>query len=210
MEKLLTRLFESQDQLMNNFNMGFAAGVATALLVILVLLLLRIFTIWKFRTRRCNCIAIRRPEGDTEISREAVISVIRSSGSEVKNIVVNKIEIFQRGLKYFLKLRIDFDTSGGSLTPQEDILREKITESLRNTYGIDSVSRISVKVEQRIGDAIPVAPVPDKVITPEPAPTPIEFKSASKIEPEKLDDKGVEDAEKKPEKVDIKDPDPLP
>ena len=210
MENLLTRLFESQDQLMNNFNMGFAAGVAFALLIILFLLLLRIFTIWKFRTRRCSSIAIRRPEGDTEISREAVISVIRSSGSEVKNIVVNKIEIFQRGLKYFLKLRIDFDTSGGSLTPQEDLLRKKIVEGLRNTYGIDSVCRISVKVEKRIGDAIPAAPAPEKVITPEPAPTPIEFRPASEVEPEKQDDKAAEDTEKEPEKVDIKEPDPLP
>jgi hypothetical protein len=217
MENLLTKLFESQDQLMNNFNLGFASGVAFALLVILGLMLLRIITIFIFRTKRTHCITIKRPEGDTEVSKNAVVSVIRSFGGDFKCIDVKKIDVFKRRAKYFLKLKINFDTANGGSPEQERLLRKRIIETLDKTFGITSVCRISLKIDHATGGAVQL-PVEDDTplfITSEPASTPSDLVPAEKVEPgnaDKPEDVTVETVkdEDNLEAADIKNPDPLP
>lgn len=200
MQDLLTRLFESQDQIMNNFNMGFAAGVLFALVVIFVLLILRIFTIVIFRTKRAHCIAIRRPEGDTEVSKNAIISVIRSFSNEFKYIDVRKIDLYRRGARYFVKLIIHFDTSGGGSPTQEERLRNAIRESLEKTFGITSICRISMKIDR--ADGVIVQATPEQLEAPAP-----EAEKGPVVE-EKKDDKPGDP--KAAEEAEIKDPDPLP
>lgn len=185
---------------MNNFNMGFAAGVLFALAVIFALLILRIFfTFVLFRTRRAHCIAIRRPEGDTEVSKNAIISVIRSFSNEFKYIDVRKIDLYRRGPRYFVKLVIHFDTSGGGSPEQEDRLRNAIRESLEKTFGITSICRISMKIDR--ADGVIVHSAPDQLEAPA-----VAAEKAPAVK-EKKEDKSEAEVTKEAE---IKDPDPLP
>ena len=81
-------LFESSDKAMQNFNIGFASGVGTALLILFLLFLLRLIVVIVCRRKKSSGIVIDGELGEIFISATAITSAVMGLESEFKEFLI--------------------------------------------------------------------------------------------------------------------------
>jgi hypothetical protein len=137
-----------QQLLNNDFNRGYAAGIALVVGVILLLLVIK-FLIWCiFRTRRCASISISGEMGDVIVSRHAVVALLNEELKKFDQLSIRTIKIMRRGSSYMLRLYGVFYRGNSGLIELLDQVKPALIDSLKSTFGIKNISSIGIIVEE--------------------------------------------------------------
>ena len=163
----------------NEFNRGYLAALALVFAFLLAVLVLK-FVLWiVFRTRRCGNVVVETGCGEVVISRDAVAALLRRELREFSQLEVRTIRILRRGKVYFLHLFADFHTGEKGLQSVLDDVNPRLFEAMKETFGITSVKKIKVTIEEMVDSGTPVrtgsaassspetAAVPPEVVIPQ-------------------------------------------
>ncbi|MHB9137835.1 MAG: alkaline shock response membrane anchor protein AmaP [Victivallaceae bacterium] len=143
MEAFWKSIFQAKGSALD-FNMGFISAIAVILAILLFLLILRLVIAFVFRTKRCHGVTINGENGDIFISSAAITSLIRSLENDFKFVAIDKVRLYTRNRQQFLNIQIDFDASGGGLPPQSADLQLRVLATLKETFGIESISKVHI------------------------------------------------------------------
>lgn len=158
MPEFIKALLQPQNSELYDFNMGYVAGITVAVAIMVVLLLLRLLLAFFLRGRRCPGVTIAEPLGDVFISRTAIHAVIKALEEDFRNFSIYKVNLYGRK-RHNVKVFINFDASGGGLPPQTTEFKNRVLEELKNTLGIETLSKVNVHLKNiRIGrEELPVS-----------------------------------------------------
>jgi len=131
-----------------DFMNGWYTGIGVALALILFFILLRIFIGLVLAPRRCRHITISNQDGDLEIAAEAITDLVKSLQPEFPHITFEKLKLYHSGSRQTVELLVAFNTAGGGMTQQFDGLKNRVREVLQDTFGINSIRKVSVHCHQ--------------------------------------------------------------
>jgi hypothetical protein len=143
----LSRFLDLNDPSVFDFKVGYLAGVAFAILVIFLIMVVKIiFNIFFAYPKRAGGIEIPRDNGNVFIASSAIIGLIKSYEKSFPALKIAKIKLMRKKSGYFLDVHFELDTEKATLPEIEEPFKGKIFEGLRNSFGIDSVLFIKCKV----------------------------------------------------------------
>lgn len=132
----------------DDFNRGYFVAVLIIVAFLVIWSLLRLILVILFRTRRCSVITVPRKDGDLIISSVAVTDAVRQELKSFPQLGAGKIQLYRNKTIYSMMLFCTFDSSSSVGLPElTDQLKPKIQEMLKNTFGIDNLKKIKIKVE---------------------------------------------------------------
>lgn len=135
-----------------DFNRGYICGVALVLLIVLLMLAIRLIVSIAFRTRRCKELTVSVPDGDVVVSLSALADCVMATLRSFPALQVRDVRLYRSGGTYWLELFSAFDASGAMNFPNEiSAVKQQIFEALKNTFGIDNVRKIRIRVEELSG-----------------------------------------------------------
>ena len=127
----------------SEFGNGFAAGLALALVWLLLLIVLRGIIAFIFRTRRCSYIEVGRGDGNTLVNREVIASVVDRELAAYPSIIAEKIVLTRKGKNYQLTVYCNYLLSDASGIPAFcDEFKPKLMTALEKGFGINSLQEI--------------------------------------------------------------------
>ena len=148
--------------LKSEFNRGYTAGVLTILLLLVLWLILRLFFLLVFRTKRCGEVVVPLGDGDLTISSDAVESTARQLLENYVQLSVRKIQLYRRGKIYLLQLYCRFMPGADGLPALAGKLKPELTALLKETFGIENLTEIRIRVEKTVeGGNISTPKLPD-------------------------------------------------
>ena len=133
--------------LQSDFNRGYIAALVLYMALFIALMILR-FLLWlAFRTRSCSEIVVPRRDGEIVVSRDAVTMAVAHELEAFPELDVRKIRLFRRGKEYLMTI---FCTYGGGdgIPAVSDGFKPRVLDSLKRTFGIESLKRIKLVVEK--------------------------------------------------------------
>ena len=125
---------------------GLAAAVALALLFVLIRLILRL-TVW---SHRCPAITVKNSEGDIVISRQAVAEAIGRELDAFPELRLIRLRIFKYADDYRIALNCEF-LGGGGLPELAERVRPRLKSALLELFGIENLSTVAINVERFSG-----------------------------------------------------------
>lgn len=134
----------------SDWQSGYLAGaIITILLFILVFILVRIL----FHGRYASGVVQHAENGDIFISARSISDLIKSLHSGLPGIIINRVYL-KKGKRgtFSLEISVDYYASD-SQTQVKDSLEKLQTlslESLRDVFGIDSVSAVRVGIRRTV------------------------------------------------------------
>ncbi|MDD2478798.1 MAG: hypothetical protein PHS31_02780 [Victivallaceae bacterium] len=167
-------LFESSDKAMQNFNIGFASGVGTALLILFLLFLLRLIVVIVCRRKKSSGIVIDGELGEIFISATAITSAVMGLESEFKEFLIQKVRLYCAGRnKVLIWVQLCKDERAKNFVPKAEEFQRRTLLLLQEMFGIDNIEKVDVKLKEPIRlqsqDQHYDATQPDMpVFTPEP------------------------------------------
>ncbi len=157
---MMNRLFDVrswQALLQSDFNRGYIAALFLVLALVLALLILKLLFMLAFRTRSCATVTVPRKDGDIVVSRDAVTEAVIRELQSFPALAVRKIRLYRRRRRYLMTIFCGFNGDGGVPQLVEE-LKPRLTETLKSTFGIDSLDTIKVVIERLDVDAAPNIP----------------------------------------------------
>lgn len=143
----LSRFLDASDPTMFDFKMGYLMGVAFAILVIFLIMVLKvIFVLFFAYPKRAGGIEIPKDNGDVFITSSAIIGLIKSYEKNFPALRIIRIKLLRKKSGYFLDVQFEIDTEKATLPEIEEPFKERIFEGLKNSFGIESVLFIKCKV----------------------------------------------------------------
>ena len=146
---LIKYIFDKLHIVTTDLNLGFFAGVGLALIMVIILIAVEITFMLLFRQKKCAGINIIEADGDTFISKTAISSLIMHLEKDFPLISIKKLLLYKRGKKHSLKIYLDFNDDGSGLPPQSKKLKSEINSMLSHTYGINTIKKITLNVNDR-------------------------------------------------------------
>lgn len=135
--------------LSNDFNRGYLVGAGLVIALLIGLLIIKIFIKIVFRTRRCRQISVHRADGDLVISCHAVENAVRQVLATFPQFSIRRIQLYCRGENYSITLFTTFKPNEAVGLPElSSQLKPKVTETLRQTFGIERLKKIRIQVEE--------------------------------------------------------------
>ncbi|MDD2403928.1 MAG: hypothetical protein PHV75_04990 [Victivallaceae bacterium] len=175
----LKELFIAGDEVVLNFNTGFAAGVATAILILFLLFLLKLIIVIICRRRKSNGVLINGEHGGIFISATAITSTIMGLESEFRDFLIQKVKLYCVGHgKVFIWVQLCKDERARDFVPKAEQFQRRALNILKEMFGIDNIDRVEIKLKEPIRlkgheQELDIAGSPDKPVTvfaPEPTP----------------------------------------
>ena len=134
--------------LQSDFNRGYLAALAIYMALFIALMVLR-FLFWlAFRTRGCSEVVVPCRDGDIVVSRDAVTMAVSHELADFPALDVRKIRLFRRGKVYSMTLLCVYGGGESGIPELAANFKPRIIDSLKSTFGIDSLKRIKVVVEK--------------------------------------------------------------
>jgi|GEM_PF-3059559 hypothetical protein len=145
MEYLKNLLFSSNDENGIMFNAGFLTGVATAIGIIAILLLIRIIIALMFRRKKCSGITMQAELGDIFVSTSAITAAIRALESEFDALVIQKIRLFEsKNAKVRICIQLIFDEGGGNFKLYSEKFQRAVLAKLKDAFGIENIDKVNI------------------------------------------------------------------
>lgn len=143
-----------------DFQCGYFAGVLVALITIMVLMILRIIIGIMCLPRRCRSITIASSDGDMDIAAEAITDLIKSLQPEFPHLGFDKLKLYRHGKKQSIQLQISFNTEKGGMPEQFEELKTRVRYLLKETFGINSIRKVSIHCHRVVIPEGSMAPRP--------------------------------------------------
>jgi len=143
---LIKYIFDKLHIVTTDFNLGFFAGVGLALALVIILIAVEIIFMLFFRQKKCSGIAITEADGDTFVSKTAITNLIMHLEKDFPLISIKKLLLYRRGKKHSLKIYIDFNDDSSGLPAQSKRLKSEINSMLNHTFGINTIKKININV----------------------------------------------------------------
>ena len=163
---LIKYIFDKLHIVTTDFNLGFFAGVGLALILVLILITVEIIFMLFFRQKKCSGITIAEADGDTFVSKTAISSLIMHLEKDFPLISIKKLLLYKKGKKHSLKIYINFNDDGSGLPPQSKKLKSEINSLLNHTFGINTIKKITLNVNDRQHKDKPAVKLDAKTTTP--------------------------------------------
>ncbi len=180
-----------QALLQDEFNSGYVAGLAVALLVIVLFLLLRLIFAIRYRTRGTKSLTVPSATGDVVIEAGVLIAAVGAITRQFPALTVREVKLFQqfRGRRYLLELCCAFDAQTGDQFPAlAEQAKRALFTGLTELFNIRNLTRIKIRLRDFTP---PGAPTPaqlalEQKLTPDgklkfPAPEPSEEETSSDV-----------------------------
>ena len=132
----------------SDFNCGYLAAILTVAGLLILLLIIKIFLFFIFRTRKCSRVVISAPEGDLTVSRAAIESVIRNDLAQYKELVIRKMLLYRTGKNYSIRLCCQFDSEGQGMPELTGKVNSRIRELMKDLFGMERIKNIDICVEK--------------------------------------------------------------
>ncbi len=137
--------------LQDRFNSGYIAGLAAALVIILLFLFLRTVLVFRFRERSTKLLIVRTERGKNVISADVLVASIGNALRRFPTLALHEVKIRQIGGNargYHLILECGFDASQGDSFPEcSSKMREALFAALSEEFEIHNLRRIDVHLE---------------------------------------------------------------
>ena len=136
------------------FAWGVLAGLAVALVLLLVFLLLCFIA----RSRKLRCIVIPSDGGDLRINAKAVQGAVRSVAVNFPAFDVRRVGLYGKPNAVVLEVAMDFNGGDANVSVSElsAQFRAAITRMMTETFGMEKPARIGIEI-LRSGADIPAA-----------------------------------------------------
>jgi len=188
------------DASITKFDAEFMPGIMLITLVGVLYIVIKIVLkvlFFKRTLKRCHGININSEHGQLYITTSAISDLIKSMQTTFTHITVNKVNIISVNGNYVIKVRINFDMTGGKLTEQTTALRSKIITDVKEVFGIENISSIDVKLDKTTRPGLKTN-TSQPILTPAPAPiaeiTPAEVAVSEETIKMSKDDKKSDDS----------------
>ena len=132
----------------SDFNCGYLAAIFTVAGLLILLLVIKIFLFFIFRTRKCSRVVIPAPEGNLTVSRAAIESVIRNDLAQYKELTIRKMLLYRTGKNYSIRLCCQFDSEGEGMPELTGKINPRIREVLKDLFGMERIRNIDICVEK--------------------------------------------------------------
>jgi len=143
-EYLKDLLFSGSDA-SRMFNSGFLSGVATAIGVIVILLIIKIIIAIACRRKKCNGITMQGELGNIFVSTSAITAAIRTLECEFDALVIQKIRLIEgKNAKVTICIQMIFDEKGGNFKLYSENFQRRVIAKLRDAFGIDSIDKVDI------------------------------------------------------------------
>ena len=126
----------------DNFNCGYTAGTAIAILLIFLLFTLRYLI--KSRSKLKE-VVVYTGGGELRIASSAIVDFIKIVASNIHNITVSKVTIKKHRNNIILNMKVEYYVKECPLPELADELRFAVLENLKNKLGVENVSKINIK-----------------------------------------------------------------
>ena len=145
MERYFSSIAAWKELLSSDFNSGYIAGVGLVLAIVLLFLVVRIVFGILFRNRRAKCVVIPAPDGDVQISEDAVTASIHALLKEFPEFSLDALKIYRRGKRrYWLWMQCSF-TAGEKAFPEvASKIKEAVFAGLERDFGMTDLRRIRI------------------------------------------------------------------
>jgi len=152
MENFLKSVFETVRPGVLEPHVAFLAGVAFALLLLILLMAAKIVIRLFFASGKSAGINISGESGSVFISANAVYELIRALEPGFQFLNFRRVTLLDRKKGHALDIEVVFSVEGGAFMGHIDKLKAMIKESLKDTFGVESVSEINVRVRGIAGN----------------------------------------------------------
>lgn len=132
-----------------DFNRGYLTGAGFVLALLLLCVVVRLILMLVFRRRRCGQIVVPASAGDVTISHNVVEGTARKVLRDICELDVRRIRLYRKGKSYSLLLCCTFFCGGKGIPEIADEIRGEIRETLQQLFGIKTLQRIDIRVEEQ-------------------------------------------------------------
>ena len=136
-----------QNLMSNDFNRGFATGLAVAAAVVILLLvvwLIMNLTVWSHRS---SSVTVDTPYGGLEISRTAISQAVERELNEFPELRLIRMRLFKNRSEHRITLNCEFRGDSGLVEVAEKV-RPKLKEALRKIFGVDKLNAVDIVIER--------------------------------------------------------------
>ena len=150
-----------QTLMSNDFSRGFVTGLAVAAAVVVLLLVVWLILHLVFWSHRSSSVTVTTPDGDIEISRQAISQAIERQLNAFPELRLIRVRLFKDDSEYRLTLNCEFRGDSG-LIEVADRVRPKLRDSLRDIFGADHFSSVGIVIERYAAPSDGGDPAPEK------------------------------------------------
>jgi hypothetical protein len=148
-EIILNGLFGAEDSTLQEFKLGFVAGI---LLFFILAVIIRLSVLLFFsRDKRSKGIRIMGDEGTIVISPSAVSDLIKGIGNSIKHIEVSNVKLLEeKESGAFITVHLIMEGIETNFSKISSDFQKKIQESLKEQLGIECIKKIVICLDKII------------------------------------------------------------
>lgn len=146
MDSFARYLIESHNAEMQNFNLGFIAGVVVFLVLALIVRLIIMIII--SNSKKSPGVKIKITNGNIFISSTAISDLVQLTAETFANIEIEKVNLLKDKNSLYIDLKIILGNKDEPFTGTAELLQSKILESLKDRFGIDAIREINVYIRK--------------------------------------------------------------
>ena len=128
------------------FQKGLIAG---ALLIVIVIILLRLFTyLFIRRNVKYNGVTGKNESGEVFVSSAAISDLVKSLESEFVGVHIAKTILFKKGRIFNIRLIAELNDKDIDFPNLVENIRSKIFFAIKNNLGVDAIQKIDIHLKR--------------------------------------------------------------
>jgi len=131
-----------------DFQVGYMTGVATAIFIIIAVLLVKIcFKLFFSFPSKAQGIKVPAETGSLYVASNAIYELIKFLEVRFCYIEFKRVTLVDRKKHFSIELEVVYNMDGGALPPMSEQLKSSILESLKETFGIENIKEVNIRVK---------------------------------------------------------------